>query len=102
MDSFFKGRMKLVKSAVTQQFGLDNNKRTLTFETEGKGEIYIDRTPIGEALIQEYFEGCSFTLSAKAQSGWHFDHWEGIDGSDKQVSLTVSGDLTIKAVFVKD
>ena len=101
MDSFFKGRMKLVQSALTQQFDLGKTC-ALTFEIEGKGEIYIDRTPIGEALIQEYFEGCSFTLNARAQSGWHFDHWEGIDGSEKQVSLTVSENITVKAVFVKD
>ena len=101
MDSFFKGRMKLVQSALTQQFDL-GKMCALTFETEGKGEVYIDRTPIGEALIQEYYEGCAFTLTAKARDGWHFDHWEGIDGSDKQVSLTVSENITVKAVFVKD
>ncbi len=101
MDSFFKRRMKLVCSAVEQQFDL-GKKRTIIFETKGEGEIYIDRTPIGEAQIQEYYDGCAFTLTAKARDGWHFDHWEGIDGTDKQAEITVSADLNVKAVFEKN
>lgn len=49
-----------------------------------------------------YFKGVPVNIKAIANKGYEFDHWEGITGNDsrsKEITLNITGDIAIKAVF---
>jgi len=62
--------------------------------TEGDEDVLID--PSGE----EQPGGTTVTFEAQPDQGWKFDHWEGdLSGSQNPDSLTVSGPVSVTAVF---
>jgi len=49
----------------------------------------------------DYEVNTQVTFTALAATGWVFDHWEGdLTGSANPTSLTMSGDKSVKAVFL--
>jgi hypothetical protein len=51
--------------------------------------------------LPAYGCGASVEISALADGGWQFDHWTGsATGSDNPLTVTMSGDKSITAVFV--
>lgn len=69
---------------------------TLTIETIGQGTT----EPAPGAW--EYPEGAEVTVTAIPAEGWLFDRWEGdISSTDNPVSLTITRDIAITAVFVQ-
>ena len=82
---------------------------SLKLEVEGGGKLYFGRyNAFGElteveATESEYTfqEGTQFILIAKADEGWAFVQWS--DGVTKEKrNITVTSDLTLKAVFTDD
>jgi hypothetical protein len=50
-----------------------------------------------------YPSGTPVTLTANAEPGWYFDHWEGdLEGSENPDTLVMDGDKTVTAVFVPE
>jgi hypothetical protein len=69
---------------------------TLTVQVQGTGTVTPGAGP------HVYDSGAQVTLAVSAPTGWRFDHWEGaLTGTSAPGHLTMSGDLTVKAVFVR-
>ncbi|HPO17406.1 MAG TPA: hypothetical protein PLI09_28495 [Candidatus Hydrogenedentes bacterium] len=68
---------------------------TLTLSTAGGG------TTTPESGVHSYAEGTSVDISATAQDGWRFDHWEGdLSGSTNPTSIVMDGNKSVTAVFI--
>lgn len=71
----------------------------LNIEIEGEGAV-------SEKIIQTkatYQEGNVVELTANPSTGWSFDHWGGdLSGNDNPVQITVSSEMTVKAIFTKN
>jgi len=81
--------------AVTAVFVQD--QYTLTVNITGSGSV--DLNPTGGT----YLSGTNVQLTANADAGWQFDHWEGhLAGSTNPESILMDGDKTVTAVFVQD
>lgn len=67
----------------------------LSIETVGQGTV--SRSPESSS----YAEGTSVTLTAEPENGWEFNGWsgEGISGSQNPVTINMTGDKTITALF---
>lgn len=67
---------------------------TLTLSVTGSGSVAAN--PPGPT----YPSGTSVTLTATADSGWRFDHWEGaLSGSTNPATLVMDGNKSVTAVF---
>ncbi|MBN2559748.1 MAG: S8 family serine peptidase [Phycisphaerae bacterium] len=70
---------------------------TLTVNITGNGSV--DLNPPGGT----YLSGTPVTLTANADPGWHFDHWEDdLTGSTNPDTIVMDGDKTVTAVFIED
>jgi hypothetical protein len=68
----------------------------LTVEADGEGVV---NPAVG---VHDYVRKTPVEIAASPASGWKFDHWEGdITGPDAHMSFVIYGDMTVKAVFVK-
>lgn len=94
---------------VTAQYEMTVKMYSLKLEVEGGGKLCFGRyNAFGElteveATESEYTfqEGTQFILIAKADEGWAFVQWS--DGVTKEKrNITVTSDLTLKAVFTDD
>ena len=70
----------------------------LNLSVEGSGVVE-------EKVIEskaDYTVGTLIELTAKPADDWMFDHWEGdLSGKDNPIQITISGEKSVKAVFVK-
>ncbi len=67
----------------------------LTSEVSGSGSI----NPSGGT----YKKNNMVTIEAIADSGWHFDHWEGdLSGSDNPTTIRMTSDKHVIAFFTED
>ncbi len=65
--------------------------------TQVTGSGYV--TPSGGM----YNAGQTVTLTANANAGWTFSHWEGdASGSSTQTNVVMNGNRTVRAVFVQE
>ena len=71
---------------------------TLGVSPEGRGTVAV------EPDQQTYDHGSVVEITATANAGWVFDHWEGnvIGGAGASFRTRVTADLTITAVFVEE
>ncbi|MGQ9680720.1 MAG: InlB B-repeat-containing protein [Candidatus Bathyarchaeia archaeon] len=70
---------------------------TLTTQVSGSGSVSRDPDKI------TYPEGTSVKLTAIANSGYVFDHWEGdLTGNTNPVTIIMDSDKTVTAVFVEN
>ncbi len=75
---------------------------TLNISVEGKGNVTADRINCPGDCNESYIAGTLVTLTAEAESGYQFDHWEGdITGTDISVTVAMNSDKKITAVFIK-
>lgn len=87
----------LTDTSITANFTPDPNVRTVTVTTTGSGSV--SKAP-DQAL---YSTGDVVQLTATADAGWVFDSWSGdLTGSQNPADLTVTGDMSVTAVFVDD
>lgn len=71
----------------------------LTLAVEGNGSL---NAPTGTYPVPT---GLFVDLQATPDTGWVFDHWESNDvpvGTDPAYTFTVTGDVTVKAVFLQE
>lgn len=69
---------------------------TLTIIIDGNGDVDLD-PPGGN-----YESPVTVTLTAEADPGWAFDHWEDdLTGSDNPDDLYMDADKTVTCVFVE-
>ena len=70
---------------------------TLSVNTDGQGMVTT------EPNLAAYVNGTPVELTANAEPGWMFDHWEGdLTGSTNPDALLMDGPKTVTAVFVAD
>ncbi|MFH1749153.1 MAG: GEVED domain-containing protein, partial [Planctomycetota bacterium] len=70
---------------------------TLTTLTSGQGDILLN--PPGPS----YPSGTNVQVTADADPGWHFDHWEiDLSGSTNPTYIYMNGNKTVRAVFYED
>lgn len=68
---------------------------TLTVNITGGGSVTLD--PAGGV----YAPSTSVDLTANADPGWIFDHWEDdLSGSTNPETITMDSDKTVTAVFI--
>ncbi len=73
---------------------------TLNISVEGNGKVTAEGIDCPDLCEGYYISGTEVILTAKANSGYLFDHWEGdLTGSDLSASVTMNSDKTVKAVF---
>ena len=81
---------------ITGMHCVNPTQYSLTVNTTGAGIVTLD--PPGGS----YFADTVVTLTADADPGWFFDHWEGdLSGSTNPESILVNGDKSVTAVFVE-
>jgi hypothetical protein len=69
-------------------------KYTLTVECSGSGSVTCDPD------LPLHDPGDLVTLTAVADVGWQFDHWEGgLTGSSNPLTVTMDSDISVTAVF---
>ena len=70
-----------------------------TLSTSVTGNGIIEKNPAQST----YTDGDYVLLTAKADSGWTFSHWElGIGGSTNPYNLLMNGDKSVRAVFTQN
>lgn len=80
----------------------------LTITIVGNGMVNlnppnVDIRPDSAAMSQGYDCGESVTLTATADAGWEFHHWDGdVQSFDNPLSVTASTGLRITAVFLTE
>jgi hypothetical protein len=80
---------------VTANFVLE--EYTLAVSAAGSGTV------VWEPLQVTYQYGDVVTLTATANTGWHFSGWSGdLAGSENPASLTMTGDMAVTAGFTRD
>jgi hypothetical protein len=86
--------------AVTAVFEEDDPitpQYTLTVNVAGNGTVTLD--PTGGT----YDENTVVTLTAEADTGWHFVEWQGdLTGTDNPATVTIDADKAVTAVFEED
>ena len=103
-QNFIEGRYDKVLGYLEREFDY-YERRTLKISADNEqGSVLIGGVEIESDYSGTYFDGCEIKLNAQAKSGWHFDHWEGVNGDNTQseIKAKVNGDMNIKAVFEKD
>ncbi|MDZ7808795.1 MAG: hypothetical protein U5K71_17050 [Gracilimonas sp.] len=69
----------------------------LTVNVDGGGSVQEE---VVQTRSTEYEHGTVVELTAVADEGWSFSHWEGnIEGSENPVTIEVDGEKTVTAVF---
>lgn len=105
-QTFVETRYNKVMGYLEREFLLSERREVeISSEDFEKGTVEISGVTLETAYKGEYFDDCEITLTAKAIGDYHFDHWEGVDGTDSEndvVTVTVKGDMRIKAVFKKN
>ncbi len=107
--TYLNERPQYMRGHIVDYFGLDGST-TLTLLTDSsRGFIRVNTvtispdTPGVEDADQwsgVYFKGVPLTVSAIPKPGYRFIGWEGIEQADAEITLTLDGDLTLKANFI--
>lgn len=69
----------------------------LTVEIEGQGTV---TEQIFQQKTTDYEAGTLVELTAVADEGWRFSHWEGdVEGNENPVTIEISGEKTVTATW---
>ena len=103
-QNFIEGRYDKVLGYLEREFDYYERRTVKISADNEQGSVLIGGVEIESDYSGTYFDGCEIKLNAQAKSGWHFDHWEGVNGDNTQseIKAKVNGDMNIKAVFEKD
>ncbi len=92
---------------VTVEFDFDDQVTAL-FEPIAGGPFNLETTIIGQGTVIKnpdktlYDLNESVTVTAQAENGWQFDHWEGsLSGSETSKTMLMDGNKSVTAVFVE-
>ncbi len=101
MKNFAKLRPQNVRQHISSKFGKSQQTVQITQDLK-KGKMSINHLKIPNATWSGiYFKDSEIVLDAEAKDGYELDHWD-INGetfSDLTISITVSGNTTIKPIF---
>jgi hypothetical protein len=121
-DSFLFGLGKIIKEFVDIESIIDMNLQILTIEhiklnvtyeyggQQVQPDEYILNATVaeGNGLIQKnpnlgsYPAGTNVTLTAVANYGYYFDHWDGdVTGSENPVNITMDSNKSVQAYFLQ-
>jgi Leucine-rich repeat (LRR) protein len=82
---------------ITAVFGDASATFTLTTSVDGQGTVDPPAGP------HAFSSGSLVTVSATPVAGWVFDHWSGdLQGHENPDNITMDGDKSVKAVFVRE
>ena len=103
-QNFIEGRYDKVLGYLEREFDYYERRTVKISADNQQGNVLIGGVEIESDYSGTYFDGCEIKLNAQAESGWHFDHWEGVKGDNTQLEIKakVNDDMNIKAVFEKD
>ncbi len=74
---------------------------SLTVITDGEGTVEVDGQPYTQQLT--FIEGTTISLEAFPNQWWLFNEWSGdLDGDNPIQTITMDGNKTITATFVRD
>jgi hypothetical protein len=83
-----------------------NDTHTLTMEINNTeaGSIELNSLTLSNSSWQgEYYDNIPISIEAVPKEGYVFSHWEGITGqSSEALTLSMTADLTIQAVFIAE
>ena len=87
---------------VTAVFEEDTNYFELSVGTTGSGSVFTELQS-GSVTAGLYEEGSTVQLTATADGGWSFSHWDGdLSGSTNPQTITMDSDKSVTAIFEED
>jgi hypothetical protein len=105
IKEFTDNRIPYLTNHFKNYFGI-NDTHTLTMEINNReaGSIELNSLTLTNSSWQgEYFDNIPVSIEAVAKEGYVFSHWEGIPGeSSTALTLSMTADLTIQAVFIAE
>lgn len=85
---------------VTAQFVSNQPQVTLSVDSLGLGSVSVEPAP---GTLGTYDQGTEITLTATAQTDWHFVEWLGdVTGSDNPVTFTLDSNMVVTGSFASD
>jgi hypothetical protein len=117
IKTYASNRPKNVRQHIVSKFGTNGVTGTAAIKLNSvaqQGYIRINSLDIKsetpgvtnpEAWTGTYFKGVPVTIKAVAQTGYKFDHWEGLSGvntSTDTITITPTADCNLTAVFKVD
>ncbi|MDD2461800.1 MAG: CotH kinase family protein, partial [Kiritimatiellae bacterium] len=113
LKTFASGRPAPALTNLVNEFGLGGTARLTVALSNGMGRVTVNTVTIDAATPGladpaapypwhgVYFRTVPITLTAQADPGFTFSHWETADGNrtDPTLAVTLTGDATCRAVF---
>ncbi len=105
IKEFTDNRIPYLTNHFKNYFGIEDT-HTLTMEINNTeaGSIELNSLTLTNSSWQgEYYDNIPISIEAVAKEGYVFSHWEGIPGeSSTALTLSMTADLTIQAVFIAE
>lgn len=102
-ETFFNKRPEPAIRYMKSYAGITQEMRTVTLHTSGSGSLLVNGLPVqetGSGITCQYPAGTEITVTAVPDEGAAFAGWSGASAeTDKTVSLTVSGNVSLTAAF---
>ncbi len=105
IKKFTDNRIPYLTNHFKNYFGIDDT-HTLTVEINNTeaGSIKINSLSLSDSSWQgEYFDNIPISIEAIANEGFTFSRWIGVnEDNNSQISIAVTSDITVKALFVAE
>ncbi len=110
LREFARQRPDFVRQHIIERFGLEGLAELAVETDPAQGYIRINSIDITEdtpgvnnpdSWSGIYFMGNPIQVSAIPLPGFRFSRWEGIDQTDSSFTTELTGDLTLKAIFME-
>jgi|GEM_PF-294443 len=110
LREFARQRPDFVRQHIIKRFGLAGSAELAVETDPSQGYIRINDMDILKdtpgvdnpgSWSGIYFLGIPIKIAAVSHQGYKFSHWEGVATDEPDISLILSGDTAIKAVFSK-
>jgi len=100
--TFLRERPAHFRRHIAEQFGLTDSAK-LTLGKSGEGMLMLCGVAVDETEhIGSYYRGAAITLTAVPRPGYRFREWIGLPAAGAGLTLRLSGDTSITAVFEPD
>ena len=100
LKTFVEQRPSIVRQQIQNYFSL-NGIVTASVEITGRGKVRINTIEVeGQSWSGKYFENIPLTVTAIPEPGYQFSRWGNGLANSKTITLNLSNDTTISAVFI--
>jgi hypothetical protein len=100
--NFLRERPAHFRQHLAMEFGLADSAR-LTAAKTGEGLIVLEGVVLDDALYTGYhFRNAALRLTAVPKPGYRFSGWAGLASADADITVRLSGDSSLTAVFEAD